>query len=84
MPIFKVILTETRTAELFVSGTNETDAGKQAINGAESGALNWALFDGKKEYAARVQKVTDCISESQTRDLRRYLDENENLSPDFP
>ena len=63
MHYYKITLFEKRTVEVFQSGESASEVGKQTLELAEKGELNWALADGKKEYYAKVDLADDHFSD---------------------
>lgn len=62
MHYYKITLFEKRTVEVFQKGESASEVGKQTLELAEKGELNWALADGKKEYYAKVDIADDVFA----------------------
>ncbi|MBQ9370769.1 MAG: hypothetical protein IJU03_01090 [Thermoguttaceae bacterium] len=67
MHYYKITITEKRTAEVFQQGESASEVGKQALNDAEKGSLDWALAVGKKEYWANVELADDMFADESVR-----------------
>lgn len=64
MHYYKITLFEKRTVEVFQSGESASEVGKQTLELAEKGELDWALADGKKEYWAKIELVGERLTDS--------------------
>ena len=68
MHYYKITITEKRTVEVFQQGESASEVGKQALDSAEKGSLDWALADGKKECYAKVDLADDMfVAETETK-----------------
>ena len=67
MHYYKITITEKRTVEVYQKGESASEFGKQALNDAEKGSLDWALAVGKKECYAQIELADEMFTDESVR-----------------